>query len=60
MSRLALTPSLSLSPRVHMRTPIDVRLAGNQKPLFVKFHFSSHELIKEAAIDSAALKERAI
>lgn len=44
----------------HTDTPIDTQLTGNQMPLFVKFHFSSHELIKEAAIDSAALKERAI
>lgn len=44
----------------HTHTPIDRQLTGNQTPLFVKFHFSSHELIKEAAIDSAALKERAI
>lgn len=51
--------SLTLSP-AFMHTPINTQLTGNQMPLFVKFHFSSHELIKEAAIDSAALKERAI
>lgn len=50
---------LSLS-YTHTHAPIDRQLTGNQTPLFVKFHFSSHELIKEAAIDSAALKERAI
>lgn len=44
----------------HTHIPIDRQLTGNQTPLFVKFYFSSHELIKEATIDSAALKERAI
>lgn len=49
-----------LSLLLHRRTQIDGKLTGNQTPLFVKFHFSSHELIKEAAIDSEPLKERAI
>lgn len=50
-----------LHPRCERRAQtIDWQLTSNQPPLFVKLHSSSHELIKGAAIDSAAIQERAI
>lgn len=50
-----------LRPRRERRAQtIDWQLTSNQPPLFVKLHSSSHELIKGAAIDSAAIQERAI